>query len=346
MCKKAYFLCWGNQRKEDLITDGVDPLNISVTGAVQLDYGREEFKRYYLSKSQIAKKNHLDIKKRWIIFISSFSTVSWTSNDVDNFCKGYGDFFREYQKISLASYESILGWIEKFCSENDCEFIYRPHPSETNTAKLRELDEKIDNFHIISEYSVKQWGKVCESVNLWISTSNAELYSMGVNYNVIRPYKVPNEYDISTFIGEDYITSYEQFEECLLNDEYNKKLHDTFRNKVFKKYYSFNDNIPSYKRIADSLEEIYNNCLKAFTFRLDKRQRKKYRKILLKDILKSGIIFIDTIFPQINVFSKLKLPDSSINLLRTRCNNYAGKNKAILRMRRYISRYILLYKKI
>ena len=137
--------------------------------------------------------------------------------------------------------------------------------------RLLSMQDEYINFHIISSYSVKQWVKVADKVNLWISTSNAEVLAMGKECAINRPIPIPDELDVESMRGKLFITDYNSF------FEYNTFLSDKITTstaeqmKGLSNYYSYNNEIPSYVRIVDSLEQIIKSKKEA-TYRFSFKQ--------------------------------------------------------------------------
>lgn len=255
--KKCYHLCWGTNSYNRLIEAGVNKELLSIDGAIQLDYGFPEFEYYYKSRNEIANEFNLDIDKKWILYVSSFSFVNYGAKSVEKLADNWGDYIFSLEKVETASQKKTLEWIEKYLESHDCEFIYRPHPSEKNASTfLKELDSRQRNFHIIEKYTVKQWGKVCDKVNLWTSTSCAELLSLDVDYRFIRPIEVDKECLVESVADQPSISCYEDFEKYNNNEDcHSIDVED--KAKYFDKYYDRTPLIPAYKRIADRLVEIF-----------------------------------------------------------------------------------------
>ena len=169
-------------------------------------------------------------------------------------------------------YHSMLDWIEEFLKQNDSEFIYRPHPSENNCERLEEIEKKYPNFHINRAYSVKQWAKISDRVNLWISTSNAEICSLGVDYSIIRPYPIPELFEMESLRNEEYVTTLEEFID--LNTNIPEPSRERVRARLDKLsyFYDYDESKPAFVRIADCLEAIYKSeSGQKFKFKLSEK---------------------------------------------------------------------------
>ena len=281
----SYHLCWGDFSQDILIAKGGKKEKLPVVGAIQQDYNREIFKDYYLKKEDLAKKYSLDETKPWILYVSSFSLANASKQYIDELTSKYGEYFENAHKLNVESQNITLEWIQRLIEKYDCEFIYRPHPTETSSPRLVNMKKEYKNFHIVSEHSVKQWAKVCNKVNLWISTSNAELLAMDVKYNVVRPIELRPEQEMESMFGEQYITTYEEFKKSNINGvteadiELIKK-----RKENISKFYDYDDTVPAYSRVADALEKVLLNEGGTSYF-FDSSQRKKSRKIFVRTVV-------------------------------------------------------------
>ena len=252
---KAIHLCWGDNSRERLIAERVDEKNLFVTGAVQLDYGRPAFDSYYFTRESIASEFNLNQSKKWILFISSFSYSNCGDEAIKQLEKQFSYSFAEQVKLHKDSQAIILDWIEGLLETNDCEFIYRPHPAENVDDRLKKMQSDCSRFHVISDYSVKQWAKVSDKANLWFSTSNAELSSMGIDYAIIRPIPIPAKLEVESMREESFITDYDAF--CEYNTtKSNGSVSPAERLQKLTRYYSYDADKPSYIRVADCLEQI------------------------------------------------------------------------------------------
>ncbi len=339
-CKKAYQFCWGKDRLNTLIKDGVKANKTHIVGAVQLDYGKPLFADYYYKRNKVANEFNLNTNKKWLLFISSFSYSGYSEEAVNASCQTYGEQFRTFYDINIKSQKSILDWLTRLCkARDDIEIIYRPHPSEAKTGDLNQVESEIDNFHIIDMYSVKQWAKVCDYTTLWFSTSNAELYSLGVDYKVLRPYEIPKNYDVNTFSDIEFISSYEDFYDSIYSENkniMNKNNISEFRNRAFEDFYSYSDDVYAYRTIANSLVKVLKSRGKN-KFCVQKKALKEDRIAFIKDIVKSLIYLFDKKFEKFNIIDRLPFCADTKYLLKTRSVNYKNKSLTQKRMEKYLT---------
>ncbi len=285
---KAKHLCWGENSKERLVSAGGSPENLEIVGAMQMDYGSPLFAEYYLPREALADRFQLDVGKKWNLLISSFAYANYGAKAIATLEKRFNHSLAEQVDVHKRSQALTLDWVEKLLETSDCEFIYRPHPSENVDLRLKAMVEKYPHFHVISDYSVKQWATVCDKVNLWISTSNAELLAMNVDYAIVRPIEVPYKYEVESMRNEEFITDCDSF--IRYNQSYGAMSDADIAAKLarIEHYYSYDPSTPAYIRIADYLERLLKNE-EGQRFRFSLKQRMKFAKLEFKARIFSDI---------------------------------------------------------
>lgn len=289
---KSYHLCWGQYSVNILKEKGIKESMLPIVGAIQQDFCRDEFSDYYFSKEELSKRYGLDPNKRWVLYISSFSYANVTDEYIDSLKNIYGNYIIESRKLEIETQKITLMWIEKFINMHDCEFIYRPHPTENASDLIQELKNGYRNFHVISDYSVKQWGKVSDSVNLWISTSNAELVSMNVNFHFIRPIMISVYREMESMFGEEFISDYLSFEAANLEDRTQHIERLIRRKNHLKLFYDFMESIPAYIRVSNELEKILKDS-NSINYKFTLEQKRKSKKIHLRTLLFSFFTWVN-----------------------------------------------------
>ncbi|MGL4912223.1 MAG: glycosyltransferase [Romboutsia sp.] len=255
IAKNAIHLCWGEDSRCRLISNGVMEENAVLVGSTSIDLDRERFESIYDSKIEVSKKFNLDYKKKWILFISSFSAASNYESNIKFFIETFGESLAtELINVNRISREEILKWIEKYIIENDCEFIYRMHPAEQEVPILLDLNEKYERFHLIYSDSVRSWIKVCDKVNTWFSTSIIDAYFMNKNCSILRPIELPPHFDSVVMNDANYITSYNDF--CNYNNSLDLDCKFPISKELISKYYYIDENKYAYEKICDLLEDI------------------------------------------------------------------------------------------
>lgn len=250
--RKCTHICWGEAARRRIVSKGVPENNAVVTGAVQLDFLYPEFDGYFKTKAELAQQYSLDPDKRWLCYVSSFSCAFMDDKEVEELNAMTDLDFKGFKEIGARSMTVTLDWFDKLLSAHpEFELIYRPHPSEWQSPPLFEMKEKHPNFHVISDYSVKQWVKASDTVLTWMSTSIAEIYFAGKSCLVLRPEPLFDDYDPVTYEGVDAIDNYERLEAELQKNEFPFPIDEG----QMRDHYDVDPDYPAYMRIADLLEQ-------------------------------------------------------------------------------------------
>ena len=253
---KCTHVCWGSAARDRIVSRGVPDDNAVITGAIQLDFVRPMFDGYFKDRSSLAKEFDLPEDKRWILYISSFSCAQMDDKEVDELNEMTDLDFAGFKAVGARSMKATLEWFDRYLTEHPDEImIYRPHPSEWNSPPLDEMRKRHSNFRVISNYSVKQWVKVCQLNVTWMSTSLAEVYFAGKSCVVVRPEPLHDDYDPVTYEGCRAADSYEKMAEAFATDDPPFPVDE----ERLKSHYDVDPDYPAYMRICDLLEETYKN---------------------------------------------------------------------------------------
>lgn len=253
IAKKCVHIAWGKISFDRLLNQCLIPKdNIKLTGQIALDFCRPEFDNYYMKKDDLLSEFNLFKYDKVNLFISSFAYVNLPENlynqsNINN--------KKEFAEISVESQDIIMEWIEKLLSKYPNQLlIYRPHPAEANNEKLKSMENKYGNFRVISKYSVKQWIRIVDKIYTWYSTAIVEVYASGKNCSILRPIDIPYKFDVEIYKDAEFLTSYEEFEASLTNENAFPLNID-----ILKKYYYIDNNEAACIKICNALEDVYMN---------------------------------------------------------------------------------------
>lgn len=256
--RNAYHVCWGNVSHQNMIEIGISEDRLIDSGPLHMDILRDEFRDRFKTKSELLSQYKLDSNREMVLFISSFANATDKSSYhsyIEKFFSGNYRFDNSRIALEQSSYHLALEWFDDFLEINkDIVFIYRPHPSELVTEKLKKLEEKYDNFIVSTDYSVKQWILASDILVTWMSTAIIEAYFANKACFIIRPVDFPIEKDMCVYKDAKFISSEEEFLRITK---------DSCKNSLSEKYvyqcYGVDAVNPSYIRLSDSLETIINN---------------------------------------------------------------------------------------
>ena len=253
---KCVHICWGKAAKDRIVKNGVPEKNAVITGAIHLDFFLPQFASLFKTKEELAEEFGLDKNKKWFCYISSFSCAQMDDKEIEELNDMTNLDFTGFKAVGNRSMRVTLDWFDRLLNEHpEIELIYRPHPSEWDSPPLAEMRAKHPNFHVITNYTVKQWIKVSDLLGTWLSTSIAEIYYAGKNCVVIRPERLYDDYDPVTYEGCNAADSYEKLNEYVTNPT----MEFPIDVPLLKSHYDVIDGYPSYMRICDLLEEVYKD---------------------------------------------------------------------------------------
>ncbi len=255
--KKCIQTCWGEKTRQRLIAHGVPEKNAVVTGAVMMDFLRPQFEGFYKTKQELCSQFGLDPNKKLMLYISSFGYASMTDAEVRELSQMAGTDFTAFAATNRRSMTATLEWFERYLADHpEAELVYRRHPSEWNCPALLELAKRRPNFHIIFEYSVKQWIVAADAIGIWMSTAIAEVYFAHKSCMILRPSPIEHEFDPVIYKDGSYMTDYDSFA-AAANDALTRGEQAPFplAKEMIEGYFDASDT-PAYLRMADLLEQV------------------------------------------------------------------------------------------
>ena len=272
LAKEIVHISWGEKNRQRLIKKaGVSPQNVKIAGNITMDLLRPEFKGFYRSRNEICDKYGLSKNKKLCLFISGFKYLEVSQQEREENIKRFGEGRRQYLEVSEREQFTILQWFEQFLKErDDFLIVYRPHPGDVSS-RAQKLADKYENFWVISELSVKQWIVVCDLVCAWNSTAIFEAFFAGKNPFFLCPYPIPEGQTHPLVIKMNKVKDYSAFYAAMTEEKADLGL----TKEMVNPYYIVDEEIPSYVKISDVLESVYQNP----QYTWNKRQRRQYWRL-------------------------------------------------------------------
>ena len=292
VAKDVVRVSWGTMNQKRMLeVVCMDPKKDKLVGHVGMDYLRPEFRGYYPSKEELFSKHNLPLDNTTCLFISPYFSDDYPEKDLKNMCEwfgeGWGDYYRDCMNPSK---KTILEWVEKICSErSDITFIYRPHPGE-DTPSAMALAEKLPNFHVIGENSVRQWILVCDKIYTGNSSTFVEAFFAKKMCYLTFPVPVPDDYELAFIKDADKIVDFEDFK---LSTDVNDNRRFPVSEQLIDEVYSIDWDKPSFLKWADMAEEVIADDY----YLLTKEQLKEYYhpmsvfEIITKALYKNDAIY-------------------------------------------------------
>lgn len=233
--KNALLLAWGNHENSRYIKD--EKQRSEVVGCLAMDLNLPKYDDLFFGKSYLYDKYKFNSENKILIFISSFSLADVTDEYLQLHYNENFDVAKQFAKISKRSQEIVIGWLMHIAKNGGWEVIYRPHPAEYENKRLKEIEENIKGFHVISDESVRQWIRVSDFITTWFSTSIIDAYYAGKPCVILRPEKIPEELDVPFMIDAHSVSTYEEFIEKINAEDKGEfpikeeDIHDFYANK-------------------------------------------------------------------------------------------------------------------
>ena len=247
--KNYIHISWGQYNYKWLVKKcGISKNNVIRSGHIGADFVKPAFASYFKSRSDLLNEFHIDESKHLLLFISSFSYVGLPSKIISqDIYQNTGSSPESFQIISIQSQKEIINWVKRIMPKHkDWVFVYRPHPAEVGNNDLLALEKELSNFRVINKYSVKQWIKCSDKIYSWFSTSVADAFFCNKSVDLLRPFSIPYEMDVTIYNGASFITTAKEFEDSLA-----LQTKSSISNDVFYEYFDYDETVYSFKLIAD-----------------------------------------------------------------------------------------------
>lgn len=258
LCKH---ICWGEKTSKRLIDSGVSKANVKVLGALQLDLLRPKYRTDQQSLREALPENFRYINgQKVVLFLSSFTYADISNEKLKINEDAAGISLRSFVDIHTPSRVKILEWFSSFCADfPETLIIYRPHPDEVALDIVFDMEKRFDNFKVIRDGAAKDWIELSDFAISWYSTTVVETHVMNIPYVILRPFKLPEDFDSVLLKKGKFIKSYtllfRAYNDFLIGDgNHVKALNDSDINE----YYDIGTE-PSYIRYADYLVELINS---------------------------------------------------------------------------------------
>ncbi|MBQ8951833.1 MAG: hypothetical protein IJ065_11900 [Eubacterium sp.] len=288
--RKAHHIAWGNIPEELMLRNGVNKENIHKIGHISIDMNMQKYNDAFYKRNTIAKKYNLPNDKKWNLFISSFSFVGISDEEFKQLqilTDGDKEFY-DFKRLSVCSQKEVLNWFERILSESDDIFIYRPHPQEIEDSRIKELVARYDNFFSISDFSIRQWIKVCDTLCTWFSTSIVDAYYANKPCAVLSPIRIPNNLQYSILCDQNSIVDYDGFKKF-----YQEGTLSLVDGNTITKYYCNTLEANTFEKLVGVCEDLYKQK-KGYDFcKKYKYSRLEVIKIYIYKMLMSIAAIVD-----------------------------------------------------
>lgn len=257
--KKAIHVCWGKATFNRLKEFGILDKNLLMIGAPHLDLLNAITGRVFEDqKVLLAKEFELDSQSEWVLFLSSFTYADIAEHRLKMNEEVAGSTLGDFVDIHTKSRNEILNWLEDSVAQNpDKLFIYRPHPDELSLERVKVLADRFKNFRIIASGSAKQWIISSDSILSWYSTTVVESHYLGKNYQILRPFVLPDYFDSVLLKKADFLSEKVDFLDYVNGRGSSRGL--PLKNAYIEAYYDNIDGSMASDRLVSYIEEVAKN---------------------------------------------------------------------------------------
>lgn len=252
--QNATHICWGQKTYDRLSSFIYNKSLLPVTGHMGMDLNRKELSNCLFSKRKLGDATGIDCNKNWHLFISSFVIDSLSEKELERL-KEKGSEVEQFYMISADSKKKTLVWLEDALrAYPDTIIIYRPHPAEAVTRELLDMVQKYDNFVCIKDYSIREWIAVVDTMSTWFSTSVVDAYFAEKDCCILRPIKIPDEFEDDVMMGAVTINSSDEFLSYLSSETKEFPIEA----ELIETFYGIKDKQLIVDKVADVCEQVLN----------------------------------------------------------------------------------------
>ena len=212
IAKNAYHVAWGDNEKQEYLSNGILPSHVLSIGSISLDFDSKYARISLMTRSICEKEFGIAETQELCVFFSSFAFCGRSTAELER-ANVSGTAFKLHD-IMEKSKPVILDWFKQALLKNDnLDIVYRRHPAESAG------DESIENlkkefprrFLTIDDYSIRHWINVSDYCCTWFSTSSIDAYFAGKPCSILRPFALDTDLEVETMYGVNKITDKEEF---------------------------------------------------------------------------------------------------------------------------------------
>lgn len=257
IARDVVHLSWGKRNRDRLVgVCEINPDKVKITGHIAMDFLRPEFSSFYKTRIELFEEYNIPLDNKVCVFLSSFTSTGALKEEIDKAARTLGTQIYDRRIVSIKTQKEILRWIKKFLEKHpEISFVYRPHPAERDNEEIERMVQELSNFYVIRDYSVKQWIITADILYTWCSTSIVEAFFAGKVCHVLRPLNLPADLDMMIYQGGHFVESYDQFSKSVFDSSCEFPL----SKDLIYQYYSKTTEKPIYMKIADVLEDVYQD---------------------------------------------------------------------------------------
>jgi surface carbohydrate biosynthesis protein len=195
-CRQVLHQAWGEFFVETLQRQGVPRASIFQNGQPAYMLYGEPYRRYFVSRAQLAERHGIDPAKRWVFFPENYNWAFYAGWKLDEWVAT--GIPRERIEAMVAfcreSFAQVVAWCQAIAAQGTVEIIIRPRPatpaSEFTAAVERAIPGQAPALRIIKDETVREWILASDVVVSSYSTSLIEAAVAGKPNFMLEPVPV------------------------------------------------------------------------------------------------------------------------------------------------------------
>jgi hypothetical protein len=175
--KRVNHLAWNQTYRDFLVSWGVDPDKIAVTGNPAFGFFLPQYTGDMPTKEELGKRFGLNPNKPWIFFPMNYAWAFLTPEEIENrIRRGYSrENARIYREFCTDSLSEVCKWWHRAATTLNVEMIIRPRPAIPVSDYFAFLGKRWSSMpksvHILKDLRVADWAPVCDRAFTSFSTS-------------------------------------------------------------------------------------------------------------------------------------------------------------------------------
>ena len=189
---------WGEFFKQILLDQGVERGNIFVNGHPAYKLYDEPYRKYFITRDEIAEKYSLSRSKPWIIFPENYGWGFYSNDHLERIVQRGADRTTVYELRDFCreSFSEVIRWCQSLANTGDVEIILRPRPTTTTQQMQEAIQTQIGNipehFYVIKDLTIRDWILAGDIIVSSYSTTLIEASVAGKAAFMLTPIPIPN----------------------------------------------------------------------------------------------------------------------------------------------------------
>ncbi len=209
---------WGDFSAAYLRAAGAPQSHIFVNGHPAYMLYNEPYRRFYITRSELARRCGLDPERRWVFFPENYNWAFYSAEVIENYIRLGQPAAEVYamRDFSRASFAEVIRWCCAAAAGGEIELIIRPRPAtqsdEFKSAVSAVMATLPGNMRIIKDETVREWILASDVVVSSHSTSLIEAAVAGKPSYMLLPSPMPPALQLEWHQLAPHVASQAEFE--------------------------------------------------------------------------------------------------------------------------------------